>query len=220
MVRRLGKLLIFQTSVQPGSEVKGDQPTLLVLTGGHVLQHPHQDFTEGDARLTGAALRVLGSVEVAHFEVSLVFALGVALGIAAAWLWAITYPSTVASIILSHAPPQFINGSGAPWPTWAVGARTLRRSSCRAPKQILSSSGFSPDLLASLPSPGPEIIGHITLPVSRLFLARFRRGSGVGLIVSLVIHTPRRRRRRPACTGRQGVPGGPALYRGPGPPRR
>jgi len=64
--------------------VKGDQPAFLVFAGGHVLKHLYQDLPEGGATLAAAALSVLGPVEVVHFGVGLVLALGVALGIAGA----------------------------------------------------------------------------------------------------------------------------------------
>ena len=37
--------------------MKGHQPALLVLPCDHVVQHPHQDFTEGAARLTATLLQ-------------------------------------------------------------------------------------------------------------------------------------------------------------------
>ena len=63
--------------------MKRDQPALLVLTGGQVLQHPHQDLAEGAARLTGAAPGVVGPVEAVHFKAGLVLASGVSLDVAA-----------------------------------------------------------------------------------------------------------------------------------------
>ena len=71
---QLAQFLTFKTSVQPGREVKRNQPALLVLTDGHVVQHPHQDLAEGTTRLAATTLRVLGPVKVAHFEVGLGFA--------------------------------------------------------------------------------------------------------------------------------------------------
>ena len=64
MFSQLGQLLRIKITGQPSREVKGNQPSMLILTSGHVLQHPHQDLAEGAARLTAAALRVLGPVEL------------------------------------------------------------------------------------------------------------------------------------------------------------
>ena len=71
----LSELLIVEGAVQPGCEVKADQPCFLVLTGGHVLQHSDHDLAEGGATFAGTASGVLGPVEVVHLEVCFVLAL-------------------------------------------------------------------------------------------------------------------------------------------------
>ena len=104
MLGRLSQLVIIQASVEPGCEMIGYQPSILVVPGGHVFQQSHQDFAEGAARLTSAALGVLGPVKVAYFEVSLVLSLGVPFGIAGTRLWAITYLVRAAFVIIAHVP--------------------------------------------------------------------------------------------------------------------
>ena len=85
----LSQLVIGHGAVQPRREVEGNQPTLLVLASGHVFEHPHQDLPKGGATLAFASPGVLGPVEVVRFEVGLVLALGVALGVAGARLRAV-----------------------------------------------------------------------------------------------------------------------------------
>ena len=80
----------------------------------------------------------MGPGEVAHVEVGLVLALGVALAVAGTRLWAITYRGRVEFVILGHVPPHFIIGSDERWPTWSVGDRHCRCFSCRATKVALS----------------------------------------------------------------------------------
>ena len=80
----LSELLIVEGAVQPCCEVEPDQPCFLLLAGGHVLQHFHEDLAEDGAAFAATALGVLGPVEVVHFEVGFVLTLRVALGIAAA----------------------------------------------------------------------------------------------------------------------------------------
>ena len=84
--------------------MEADQAGLLVLTGGHVLQYSYYDLAEGGATFAGTALGVLGPVEVVHLEVSFVLALGVALGIAGAWLWAVAG-------WCAHGSPPMVNRS-------------------------------------------------------------------------------------------------------------
>ena len=81
--------------------MKADQPGFLVLTGGHVLQHPDHDLAEGGTTLAAAALGLLGPVEVVHLKVGFVLALGVAFGKAGTGFWAVAYP-------LAHDSPPLV----------------------------------------------------------------------------------------------------------------
>jgi len=108
-------------------------------------------------------------------------------------------------------PDQHLAESGATLAAAALGVL--------GPVEVLHfEEGFVLSLFVTLgiPSTGFRAVAY-SLAHDRPSFVRPLVWVVLGLNVTPVIHTRRRRRQRPSCIGRRGGPGVPALCRGPGP---